>query len=140
MNDISAESGLRAQVLGRGPRGDGGGRLSEFEFRVFADPIATYDYVALPESPKIAILSGPGVRWRAVLPTLVRAGDPFRLSIKADDKWGNPSNLVDRTLRLVSEGAMIAGLPGTLRFAPGSFAAIAEGLRVEHPATASCAC
>ena len=24
---------------------------SEFEFRVFADPIATYDYVALPDSP-----------------------------------------------------------------------------------------
>ena len=42
---------------------------SEFEFRVLADPIATYDYVAIPESPKIAIVPGPGVRWRAVLPT-----------------------------------------------------------------------
>ena len=60
---------------------------------MFADPIATYDYVALPESPKIAIVPGPGVRWRAVLPTLVRAGEPFRLGVKADDKWGNPSNL-----------------------------------------------
>ena len=30
----------------------------EFEFRVFADPIATYDYVALPENPKIAIHAG----------------------------------------------------------------------------------
>src|SRR5262245_35067226 len=60
---------------------------SAFEFRVFADPIATYDYVALPESPQIAIVPGPGARWHAVLPTLVRAGEPFRLSIKADDKW-----------------------------------------------------
>ena len=42
---------------------------SEFEFRVLADPIATYDYVAIPESPKIAIVPGPGVRWRAVLPS-----------------------------------------------------------------------
>ena len=100
--------GIRLQTYGE----------SEFEFRVFADPIATYDYVALPESPKIAIVPGPGVRWRAVLPSLVRAGEPFRLSIKADDKWGNPSNLNDRTLRLVSDRA-IAGLPSTLRFAAG---------------------
>src|SRR5262249_51768545 len=50
---------------------------SEFQFRVFADPIATYDYVALPESPRIAIEPGPGVRWRAVLPTLVRTGELF---------------------------------------------------------------
>jgi hypothetical protein len=103
----------------------------EFEFRVFADPIATYDYVALPQSPKIAVVPGPGVRWRAVLPTLVRTGAPFRLSVKADDKWGNPSNLVDRALRLVCEGAALEGLPETLRFMPGSFAAVADGLVME---------
>jgi Protein of unknown function (DUF3604) len=105
---------------------------SEFQFRVFADPIATYDYVALPESAKIAIVPGPGVRWRAILPTLVRSGEPFRLSIKADDKWGNPSNLVNRRLRLEADGP-IAGLPATARFAPGSFAAIVEGLRIDEP-------
>ena len=105
---------------------------SEFEFRVLADPIATYDYVAIPESPKIAIVPGPGVRWRAVLPSLVRAGEPFRLAIKADDKWGNPSDQVDRTLQLEAT-APIAGLPRTLRFAPGSFAAVADGLSVAEP-------
>ena len=105
---------------------------SEFQFRVFADPIATYDYVALPESPRIAIVPGPGVRWRAVLPTLVRAGEPFRLSVKADDKWGNPSNVIDSTLRLASDGP-IGGLPATARFAPGSFALQVEGLRIDEP-------
>ena len=35
---------------------------SAFEFRVFADPIATYDYVALPQSPQIALVPGPPVR------------------------------------------------------------------------------
>ena len=102
---------------------------SEFEFRVFADPIATYDYVPLPQSPQVAIVPGPGVRWHAVLPTLVRVGEPFRLSIKADDKWGNPSNLVDRILALKAE-TEIAGLPATVRFAPGGFAAVVEGLRL----------
>ena len=105
---------------------------SQFEFRVFADPIATYDYVALPENPRIAIVPGPGVRWRAVLPTLVRAGETFRLSVKADDKWGNPSNRVDRTLRLEAD-APIAGLPASVRFTPGSFAATVEGLRIGDP-------
>jgi hypothetical protein len=103
---------------------------SEFEFRVLADPIATYDYVALPERPKIAIQPGPGVRWRAVLPTMVRTGEPFRLSIKADDKWGNPSNLMDRTLRLVADGGAIGGLPETLQFMPGTFAAVADNLSI----------
>jgi hypothetical protein len=102
---------------------------SEFEFRVLADPIATYDYVAIAESPRIAIVPGPGVRWRAVLPTMVRAGETFRLSIKADDKWGNTSDQVDRTLRLESSGG-IAGLPASVRFAPGSFAAVADRLQV----------
>jgi hypothetical protein len=105
---------------------------SEFAFRVFADPIATYDYVALPASPKICIVPGPGVHWRAVLPTLVRAGEPVRLSIKADDKWGNPSNLVDRMLRLEVDGP-IPGLPATLRFASGRFAAVVEGLHIADP-------
>src|SRR5690349_14536672 len=106
---------------------------SAFEFRVFADPIATYDYVALPDSPKIKIVSGPGVRWRAVLPTLVRAGERFCLSIKADDKWGNPSNAVERTLRLESDHR-IAGLPASVRLSSGSFTAVLDGLRVAEPA------
>jgi hypothetical protein len=105
---------------------------SEFEFRVLADPIATYDYVAIPESPKVAIVPGPGVRWRAVLPSQVRAGETFRLAIKADDKWGNPSNQIDRTLQLEST-APIAGLPKTVRFAPGDFAAMVENLSVAEP-------
>ena len=103
---------------------------SEFEFRVLADPIATYDYVAIAESPKIAIVPGPGVRWRAVLPTMVRAGEPFRLSVKADDKWGNTSDKVDRTLRLASDRRDCRVCRRALRFAPGTFAAVADGLRV----------
>jgi hypothetical protein len=101
---------------------------SEFEFHVLADPIATYDCVPLPRSPKIAIVPGPPVRWHAVLPTLIRLGEPFRLAIKADDKWGNPSNLVEGELHLESS-ASIAGLPKTVRFERGQFSAIVPGLK-----------
>jgi hypothetical protein len=101
-----------------------------FEFHVLADPIATYDYVPLPQSPRIAVVPGPGVCWHALLPTRVRAGEPFRLALKIDDKWGNPSDRVDASVHL--EGA-VAGLPSALRLQPGAFGAVIEGLRVAEP-------
>ncbi len=107
---------------------------SEFQFHVLTDAIATYDYVPLPQSPSIAVVPGPGVQWRAVLPTEVRAGEPFRLAIKADDKWGNPSNLIDRHLRFSTPHA-VSGLPEALRFELGRFAAIADGLVSTAPGT-----
>ncbi|MEZ5925333.1 MAG: DUF3604 domain-containing protein [Hyphomicrobiaceae bacterium] len=108
---------------------------SAFEFRVFADPIATYDYVALPESPRIAIVPGPGVRWSAILPTMVHAGAPFRLALKIDDRWGNPSDRVDEEVRLLAEGA-VEGLPETARLTPGRFGAVIDGLCLPRPGDA----
>jgi hypothetical protein len=105
---------------------------TEFQFRVFVDAVATYDYVALPQSPKIEIAPGEPAIWRAALPTLVRAGESFRLSIKADDAWGNPSDRVDQTLRLHA-GAPIEGLPETVKFKTGEFARIVDGLSVHDP-------
>ncbi|MGE0768814.1 MAG: DUF3604 domain-containing protein [Hyphomicrobiaceae bacterium] len=102
-----------------------------FEFHVLVDAIATYDYVPLPVSPSIEVVPGAGVSWHAILPTRVRRGEPFRLAIKADDKWGNPSNRIARTLHL-SSAAPIVGLPSTLTFEPGAFAAIADGLVAER--------
>lgn len=101
---------------------------SEFEFHVLTDAIATYDYVALPESPTIRIAPGPGVRWQAFLPTCVREGEPFRLALKIDDKWGNPSDLVEQTVRLATAGS-IAGLPDAVQLTKGQFGAVVDGLR-----------
>jgi hypothetical protein len=105
---------------------------SAFDFHVLVDAIATYDYVALTDSPKINIVPGPGVRWSALLPTGVRAEEPFRLAIKVDDQWGNPSDRVERVVRLAAEGA-IAGLPPELRLKQGLFGAVIDGLRVADP-------
>ncbi|MGI9463888.1 MAG: DUF3604 domain-containing protein, partial [Aestuariivirgaceae bacterium] len=100
---------------------------SRFEFKVFVDAIATYDYVAMTNSPEIAIVPGPPVTWRAVLPTLTKTGDPFRLSIKAEDAWGNPSDKIDQTLTLRPSGP-IAGLPETTPFPRGAFAHVLDDL------------
>ena len=105
---------------------------SAFEFRVFADPIATYDYVALPQSPQIALVPGPPVRTLALVPTLTRLDEPFRLALVAPDKWGNPSDRAAGSIRLDSEGTIL-NLPSMVQLRPGSFATIVEGLRAAAP-------
>ena len=105
----------------------------EFEFRVLVDAIATYDYVALPESPKVEIAPGPGVTWQAAVPTMVRAGTPFALKIRSTDKWGNPSDKTDQKLIFETEGAAIAGLPDGGEATSGSFAVVADGLAIAQP-------
>jgi len=71
-----------------------------FEFRVLVDAWATYEYVELPEQPYVSIEAGPPVLYKAVLPTLRRRGEPFKLGFKGEDRWGNPSHKVDATFRL----------------------------------------
>ena len=82
-----------------------------FEFRVLVDAIATCDYVELPVQPTIAIVAGPPVMWKAVLPTLRGVGESFRLGFKGEDKWGNPSDQVEGVFSLHAEppGARPAG-------------------------------
>ncbi|MEO8651526.1 MAG: DUF3604 domain-containing protein [Hyphomicrobiaceae bacterium] len=103
-----------------------------FEFHVLVDAIATYDYVALPQSPSIEIVPGPGITWHALLPTVVRAGAPFRFGIKVDDAWGNPSDRTIRTVHLKPSRA-ISGLPETVELRDGTFGATLEGLAVSTP-------
>src|SRR5262245_39494095 len=103
-----------------------------FEFRVFADPIATYDYVALPVSPQIRLLPGPAARTLAVLPSLVQVGEPFRLALAALDKWGNPTDRAEGSVRLDSDGPR-RNLPATARLTAGAFATLIEGLLATAP-------
>jgi len=102
---------------------------ASFEFRVFVDAIATYDYVALPESPRIALVPGPVATWQALLPTAIRASDDFRLAIKATDQWGNASNRAARELQLEAN-LPVEGLPDRIRIKDGQYAAVIEGLKV----------
>jgi len=91
-----------------------------FEFRVLVDAIATYNFVELPVQPTIAIVSGPPVLWKAIQPTARNVGDVFKLSIKGEDKWGNPSNQCDQILTL-KPSLKVAGLPKTVTIKSGQF-------------------
>ena len=107
-----------------------------FEFRVLVDPIATFNFQTLPVQPMIAIVPGKPERYVAVLPTRRRPGETFSLKLKGEDKWGNPSNLCDTTLRLEARGPL-EGLPETLELKPGPFAFAVDGLSVREPGEVS---
>ncbi|MEO1000144.1 MAG: DUF3604 domain-containing protein, partial [Pseudomonadota bacterium] len=109
-----------------------------FEFRVLADPIATFNFQPLPEQPMIEIGPGTPERFLAVLPTRRRPGEAFALKLKGEDRWGNPSDRCEGTFRLIADGA-IDGLPETVTLAPGPRAVEIDGLSVAAPGRVSVA-
>jgi hypothetical protein len=122
--------------LGDPRRGSPGLRMQtfvedDFQFKVFVDPMATGVYTEVPDVPAIAIVAGPPARFAAVLPTLRRIGQPFRLGIKAEDRWGNPTP-PGRAIAL-RPSAPIAGLPARVELAAGERAISIEGLSAAEP-------
>jgi hypothetical protein len=118
-------------------QGSPGLRLQTFcewrhEFRVLVDAIATGHYEKLPECPYIAITPGPPRTWKAVLPSQRRSGDTFRLGLKAEDRWGNPSDKATTDLFL-EPSLPVAGLPERVRFESGRFALTLDDLRAAGP-------
>jgi hypothetical protein len=103
-----------------------------FEFRVLVDAFATYNYVELPVQPTISIVAGPPATWKAVLPTLRRVGERFRLGFKAEDKWGNPSDQVEGLFSLRANHP-IRGLPGAFSMRRGEHTKSIEGLSTSEP-------
>jgi hypothetical protein len=103
-----------------------------FEFKVLADVIATAHFLPLPDETAIAIVPGPPAVWKAVLPTIRHVGEPFALGLKAEDRWGNPSDQVAATLHL-HPSLPVAGLPDTVAFPRGQRALRLDNLTVDHP-------
>ncbi|MER1966626.1 DUF3604 domain-containing protein [Castellaniella sp. GW247-6E4] len=103
-----------------------------FEFKVLVDAFATYQYVELPTSPTIAIVSGPPATFKAILPTLARPGEPFKLGFKGEDKWGNPSDQVAGVFSLHAN-LPLQHLPASLTVERGQPAHVLTGLRALEP-------
>ena len=124
-------------TFGDQSEGAAGMRLQTFceetyRFRVLVDPIATCNYQALPEQPTITVGPGSASEWKAVLPTLRRVGETFALSMKAEDKWGNPTNLQAWSATLEAS-LPVENLPETVSVAEGDFTNVIDGLRVTEP-------
>ncbi len=99
-----------------------------FEFRVLVDAIATYNYVQLPKQPQIKIVPGTPVIWKAIQPTHRHIDDSFRLCLKGEDKWGNPSNRCQQQFKLKANLA-VQGIPETVSFNKGRFGLVIEPLK-----------
>lgn len=99
-----------------------------FEFRVLVDAIATYNYVQLPKQPHIKIVPGDPVSWKVIQPTQRHIDDTFRLCLKGEDKWGNPSNRCQQQFKLKASLA-VEGIPETVTFNKGEFGLVLEPLK-----------
>jgi hypothetical protein len=102
---------------------------SGFEFKVLVDACAVLHWVPICDQPAISIVPGAPVAWKAVTSTLRRPDETFQLGIKAEDDWGNPSNLVDTKLRL-EPNIMVKNLPETATFSKGQKSLVFEKLAV----------
>ncbi len=103
-----------------------------FSFKVYVDAFATYDFVELPGSPAIDIVPGPVDRWRAVMPTLRRPNEPFRLSLIKLDRWGNVGAVGEGNFRFVPSRP-VRGLPERLSIGRDEARAALDGLTVDTP-------
>jgi hypothetical protein len=123
-------------VLGDTSGGSPGFRLQtycqdEFKFRALINPFSTQQFFPMAETPVIEIGPADPHRWEAVLPTARRPGETFRLSIKSEDIWGNPTDKGDTTLCL-HPSLPVAGLPARVEKIAGQFSILVEGLGVSE--------
>jgi hypothetical protein len=79
---------------------------SSFEFRTLVDPIASYQFKQLPQSPVLRIVPGPAARAVCLAPSQVKTGKGFNLYLREEDAWGNP---VRKPRRIRHQGFKRAG-------------------------------
>lgn len=103
---------------------------TSFELRTEVDVFSTNLYTKIPV-PIISLVCGDPVKWVAVLPTLRRASDSFSLKIRAEDKWGNPSDKGNGEFFLKSE-VPLKGLPPSFKWEKGNSVRILDGLSLAN--------
>ena len=102
-----------------------------FEFKVLADVCAVGHYYPLVESPYISVVPDVAHLWKAVLPTLRKPGADFRLGIKAEDLWGNPTPLASGKLRLQAS-MPVDNLPAEIDYPANSKTLVLDDLSVKE--------
>jgi hypothetical protein len=118
--------------LGDRRQGSPGYRLqtnveARVELRTSVDAFATYEFCELPVQPAFDLVPGPAVSWKAILPSLALAGEPFRLAVVGEDKWGNPTGDASASFDLVTSHPL-RGLPAKLDIKKGDGPRVIEDL------------
>jgi hypothetical protein len=97
------------------------------ELRTSVDAFAAYEFCELGEQPAFDLVAGQAAHWKAMVPSLVVAGEPFRLAIVAEDMWGNPTADAAGGFELRSS-LPVHGLPAVVTVAKGDGPRVIEGL------------
>jgi hypothetical protein len=97
------------------------------ELKTSIDAFATYEFCELTVQPSFDLVAGPAASWKAILPSLAVAGQPFRLGIVAEDRWGNPTADANQSFELVSSHRL-RGLPAQIEIKNGEGPRVIENL------------
>jgi len=103
-----------------------------FEFKVLADVCAVGHFTPIPNTPAISIVPGEPVVWRAVLSSLRRPGESFIFGLKAEDKWGNPTERAHGAF-IFETTVPVNNLPDRFDYPRGERAVTFECLSVDAP-------
>src|ERR1041384_1168263 len=99
------------------------------ELRTSVDAFATYEFCEL-KHPAFDLVAGPAASWKAIVPSLAVAGEPFRLAIAAEDARGNPTADAAQTFAFAASQPL-RGLPDTIKIKKGEAPRVIEGLVAE---------
>jgi len=103
-----------------------------FEFKVLADVCAVGHFTPIPNTPSISIVPGQPATWRAVLSSLRRPGESFIFGLKAEDKWGNPTEHAEGSF-VFDTTVPVNNLPERFDYPLGERSVTFEGLSVDQP-------
>lgn len=103
-----------------------------YELRVMTDVQATGNFLPLKQQYAIGVHPGPGAHWFGVLPSMRQVNEPFRLGLKCEDAYGNPTNQSGGALR-VETTLPVEGLPEQFDYIPHDRSMIFEDLAVKEP-------
>jgi len=118
MRDALREGDRITLILGDRSQGSAGWRLStmrepRFEIRAQADPFGTVVYGDVAGGAALDLVAGAPHKWHLVVPTMRRAGEPFDVALRADDRCGNPVGRIEGSFQFETDGP-VEGLPRSL--------------------------
>ena len=76
-------------------------------FWVAVDAGGDGSHHTLPYSPYVTVVGGEAAKLVAVAPSTVVKGEPFRLLVRVEDRWGNPSEDYEGSVALSASGILI---------------------------------
>jgi hypothetical protein len=88
---------------------------NSFEFRVLVDPFGTGQYTLIQDSPVLKVVAGEPDILKVTGPSESVINDPTWVSVRIEDKWGNPTSRYTDTI-VFSSSDPKATLPASYTF------------------------